>query len=537
MPTRPDRTEMLQEAGLALVSELSLEAVLRRIVELAVQITDARYGALGVLGHDGRIADFITVGITDEQRHRIGDLPVGRGLLGLLIQDARPVRIANIAEDPNSVGFPPNHPPMRSFLGAPVKARGRVFGNLYLTEKQGAAEFDEEDERALVVLATQAGVAVENARLYEEASRRGARLDAIREVSGAILAGSAPDEVLELVARRARELVDADVATVATTAAPGTLEIRVADGARAGELMGMTFDLEGSISGAVIQGSGPQLIRDASDDPRTNQPLVGLGEIGPAMFVALATQERVFGTLTIGKRLGAKVFDFDDLSLVETFAAQAAVALEYARARTELQRLMVMEDRERIAREIHDGAIQALFAVGMGLQGAATLAQDEDLRTRIEDAVGEIDRVIRDLRNYIFGLRPGILADRQLDGAIRELIEEFQDRTGILTVVEINLDVAAELASKSGDVVQLVRELLSNIGRHSGAESCRVSLSRRDGRAVLEVDDDGTGFDPEATAGGHGLPNMRVRAEALGGELELESSRDSGTTVRIGLPL
>jgi GAF domain-containing protein len=528
---------MLLEAGLALASELSLEVVLRRIVELAVEITGARYGALGVLGHDGRLADFITVGITDEQRHQIGDLPVGRGLLGLLIKDARPVRVADIGKDPRSVGFPANHPPMRAFLGAPVTARGRVFGNIYLTEKLGTPQFDEDDERAVVVLATQAGVAIENARLHQEAARREARLDAIREVSGAILAGSGAEEVLELVTRRARELVDGDVATVATTAGEGTLEILVADGMGAGDLLGSSFPVEGTISGAVIQGSGPQLIDDASADLRTSQPVVGHGDIGPAMFVALATPERVLGTLTIGKRRGAKPFDFDDLLLVETFGAQAAVGLEYARTRTELDRLMVMEDRERIARELHDGAIQSLFAVGMGLQGAATLTQDQDLRGRMESAVVEIDRVIRDLRNYIFGLRPGILADRQLEAAIRELAREFQERTDILVVVEIDPQVAAELASSSGDVVQLLRELLSNVGRHSGAESCRVSLSRREGRAVLEVDDDGKGFDPGAVVDGNGLANMQVRTGSLGGTLELESSLQTGTTIRIALPL
>jgi GAF domain-containing protein len=195
---------MLVEAGMVLASELSLDAVLQRIVELAVQMTDARYGALGVLGPEGRISEFITVGVTPEERKAIGHIPVGRGLLGLLIHEARPVRVRKISKDPRSVGFPSNHPPMGSFLGAPVEARGRVFGNIYLTEKQGAEEFDEEDERAIVVLASQAGVAIENARLYAEAARREARSDALREISGAILAGAVGDGLLALVARRAR---------------------------------------------------------------------------------------------------------------------------------------------------------------------------------------------------------------------------------------------------------------------------------------------------------------------------------------------
>ena len=312
------------EAGLALAAERSLESVLQRIVELAVDITVARYGAISVLAPDGRIQEFITEGITDEERAEIGDPPTGHGILGLLISEGRPLRLADIAAHPLSVGFPPHHPPMRSLLGAPVLARGKVFGNIYVTEKQGEDEFSVDDERALQVLATQAGVAVENARLYEE----------------------------------------------------------------------------------------------------------------------------------------------------------------MLRAQDEVRRLEVLDDRERIAKELHDGVIQSLFAVGMSLQGAAALAQDEGISVRIEGAVEDIDRAIRDLRNYIFGLRPGILADRQLDQALRELGAEFEQRSGVVTVVDVDQGIAAELASIASDVVQVTREALSNVGRHAEATTCRVSLRRgRTGRS------------------------------------------------------
>jgi signal transduction histidine kinase len=376
-PPNP-RDHALIEAGMILASELSLDAVLQRIVELAVEITDARYGALGVLTPNGRaIEEFITVGVTPEERAAIGDPPVGHGVLGLLIDEVGPLRLPDIGADPRSVGFPPNHPPMRSFLGAPVVARGRVFGNIYLTEKRDAPEFTEEDEATLIVLATQAGVAVENARLYEETQR----------------------------------------------------------------------------------------------------------------------QHR------------------------------------------ELERLSVLDDRERIAKELHDGVIQSLFAVGMGLQGTAALALDEELSRRIDDAVAEIDRSIRDLRNYIFGLRPGILADRQLDQALRELGAEFEARSEVVTVVDIDERLAAELASRAGDLVQLTREALSNVGRHAKATTCRVSLRRGEsGVAVLEVDDDGTGFDPDVSPAGMGLANMRNRVAALGGELSIDSTAGEGTSVRLTLP-
>lgn len=365
-----DRRDQLIRTGLTLASELSLQAVLQRIIEAAADLTDAQYGALGVLGKDGLIAEFVTTGITPEQRAAIGDPPTGHGILGLLIEDPRPIRIPVLADHPLSHGFPPNHPSMTSFLGAPVISRGTVFGNLYLTNKRDAAEFDEEDEQALVILASQAGVAIENAHLYEE-----------------------------------------------------------------------------------------------------------------------------------------------------------------------VERLGVLEDRERIARELHDGVIQALFAVGMGLQGAALRSPDEETSERIEAAVAELDRVIRDLRTYIFGLRPGILGDRQLDAALRSLVEDFERKSGIVTAVDLDDAVASRLADVAGDVVQLAREALSNVGRHSGAATCRLSLYRRNGSAVLEVDDDGKAFDPASVRRGDGLANMERRAAGLGGTTSIDSTPGLGTTVRIELPL
>jgi two-component system, NarL family, sensor histidine kinase DevS len=377
-PARGDGDRRLIEAGMVLASELALDAVLQRIVELAADLTDARYGALGVLTQDGsRIEDFITVGITDEERARLGDPPTGHGLLGVLIRDAQPIRIPNISADPRSVGFPPNHPPMRSLLGVPITGRGRIFGDLYVTDKRHADGFDDEDERILVILATQAAVAVENARLYEETQRHA----------------------------------------------------------------------------------------------------------------------------------------------------------------SELRRLEVLEDRERIAKELHDGVIQSLFAVGMSLQGLATMAPDDESTRRLEAAVEDVDRAIRDLRNYIFGLRPGILADRQLDQALKELAAEFGTRSHVVTVVDVDGEVAAELSSRASDVVQLVREALSNVGRHGEATTCRVSLFRGPSGAMLEIDDDGRGFDVDMTTWGMGLNNLRGRVESLGGSFRITSVLGEGTTVRLELPL
>lgn len=531
-----DRRDRLIRSGLTLASELSLESVLQRIVDAAVDLTEAQYGALGVLGPDGRIAQFVTTGITSEQRAAIGDPPTGHGILGLLISDARPIRLPDLGKHPVSSGFPPNHPPMSSFLGAPISSRGTVFGNLYLTNKQGAAEFTDEDEESIVILAAQAGIAVENARLYEEAQARQRWLAASAEIAHAILSRTHPDEALRLIVTRARELVRADLTWVVTPEPGGSLRVAFADGARAEDIVGMTVPSETSISGEVISTGQTIAVQDPHDD-RAFKPLVKAGAVGPAVFVPLASQGRAFGTLAAANELGGRSFEDDAVELLEAFAQQAALALEYARVQREVERLVVLEDRERIAKELHDGVIQALFAVGMGLQGTALMSGDEKLSARVEGAVSELDRVIRDLRNYIFGLRPGVLADRQLDQALRVLAEEFQGKSGIVTVVELDESVASELSTEAGEVVQLAREALSNIGRHSGAATCRVSLRQRDGTAVLEIDDDGQGFDPATVRRGEGLSNLEQRAAALGGKASIESVPTQGTMVRIELPL
>ena len=538
--SRPDRKDQLLESALILASDLSLPVVLQRIIELAVKLTDARYGALGVVGSDGRLRDFITTGLTPDQRHAIGPLPVGKGILGVLIREAKPLRLQRISDDPRHVGFPANHPPMQSFLGAPVTARGRVFGNIYLTEKQSAKEFDAEDEAALLVLATQAGVAIENARLYEEARRRGQWLDSVREISSAILAGSESDTVLQTIARRARDLVSAATATIVTPstgADHNSLTIAVADGAHADKLLGLAVPMEGSVSGDVIKSGLSTALADASRDSRAYQPMIALGSMGPMALVPLVLRGRPFGTLIVANPVGGAVFDEEAVRLVETFADQASVALEYGRAQRELNRLSVLDERERIGRELHDGVIQSLFSVGMGLQATANRSRDPEVESRVEAAVTEIDRAIRDLRNYIFGLRPGILADRQLEQALKDLAREFEEKSGVTTVTEIDGTVAAELAPRAADLVQLTREALSNVGKHAEATTCRVSLRRDGDQAILEIDDDGRGFDPGAPHSGLGLRNLMDRGLAIGGRVTVESKATEGTTVRFAVPI
>ncbi|HEV3125068.1 MAG TPA: GAF domain-containing sensor histidine kinase [Candidatus Dormibacteraeota bacterium] len=539
MTTRDQRTAALIEAGVALSSELSLSALLQRIVELAVEVTGARYGALGVVGPDGALVDFITTGLTDDERLAIGPLPRGRGILGALIDDAQPLRLRHITDDPRSVGFPPNHPPMVSFLGAPIRALGMVFGNIYLTEKQDGAEFTEDDKEALVTLATQAGVAVANARLYADIRLREQWLEAVRDISGAILAGDDVNDVLHMVAGRARALAKADHSSIVVPTEDGrSLRIAAADGEHAAELQGMAVPTVGSLSGEVITTGRPLLLADTQSDSRAYLPMVTTAMMGPTIMIPLSIRGRAFGSIAVSRRPGSTQFRDEDLRLMESFADQAALGLEYGRAQRELARLTLVEDRERIAKELHDGVIQSLFAVGLGLQGTAALIAEARLAERIQDAVGEIDRVIGDLRNYIFGLRPHILAGSRLAEALDRIAIDFQEWSGVTTVVDVDESLEIHLAENASHVVQFTREALSNVGKHAGATTCRVSLRRDGDAAVLEIDDDGSGFDIDAAGGkGMGMDNMRNRSEAIGGSLLVTSTRGEGTTVRVRIPV
>ena len=538
MSENRDRKDALLEAGLTLASELSLPIVLQRIVDLAVQVTDARYGALGVIGPDGKLVEFVTTGISARQRREIGAIPHGRGVLGYLISHPKPVRISDIAKHARSVGFPPHHPPMKSFLGAPILAMGKVFGNIYLTEKRNAKEFSEDDEISLVVLATQAGVAVANASLYEDMRQRERWLDALHDITSEILAGADVDSVLPRIAEDARALASADTAMIVTTTPlPDELVVSVAVGERSGGLEGRPVPAAKSISGEVMKSGKPLVFDDATTARRAHQPVIRAANIGPAIFVPLRVRGRATGTLMVGNTRGGRQFEDRMVRLVQTFADQASVAIEYGRAQADQRRLEVMEDRERIAKELHDGIIQSLFAVGMRLQSTALMSGSPDVAARVENAVGELDKVVRDLRNYIFGLRPGILADRQLDQALRLLGQEVQERSSVQVDVNVDGDTAAAISPISHEIVQLTREALSNVVRHASAQHALVSLSRQNSSAVLTIEDDGSGFNTRSISAGNGLRNMRGRAAALGGKLLVTSKRGQGTRLRLTVPI
>jgi signal transduction histidine kinase len=315
--------------------------------------------------------------------------------------------------------------------------------------------------------------------------------------------------------------------------------VLAADGAQAESIIGEVFPLEGSVSGDAITSGRLVALQDAAVDERVAQPIVRSGAFGPALFVPLSARGEPFGTLLLARRRGREPFEEGEVRLAELFAGQAAGVLEQARLQRQVHRLETLEERERIARELHDGTVQALFTVGLGLQGTASLVAEPEAARRIQGAVEELDRVIRDLRNYIFGLEPGVLAQRPLDQALEELVGEFQDRSGVVAIAEIDPDAAAALTQDAAEVVQLVREALSNVSRHADAATCRVSLHRDPDADVvrLEIDDDGRGFDPAAKGSGRGLGNLRARTARLGGRAEIQGVLGEGTTVRIAIPI
>jgi len=493
---------------------------------------------VGVIGEGDELVEFVSTGLSKDQRHQIGDLPRGRGVLGLLISDPRPVRLKEIAEHKASVGFPANHPHMHTFLGAPVQAMGRVFGNIYLAEKRGGGEFSQEDEEALVVLATQAGVAIANASLYEEIRSRQRWLDALRDITGEILAGADADSLLTRIAENARDMAEAQAAViVAATGAGGGLVVAAAVGPNFSSMVGQSVPAGRSISGEVMKTGEPLVFTDAAAERKAYPPIVRVGHVGPAIFVPMRVRGRATGTLMVANLKGGRTFDERTVRLVQTFADQASIAIEYGRAQADQRRVGLMEERERIAKELHDGIIQSLFAVGMGLQGTALMAGSSDITARLDSAVTELDRVILDLRNYIFGLRPGILADRQLDEALRVLGEEMRSRSTASVEVDVDAAVAQRLSGRSTDLVQLTREALSNVSRHSQATRATVRLARSGANAVLTIEDDGVGFDPANNSFGNGLRNMRERAATLGATLDITSRPGKGTRLQMTLPV
>ena len=519
-----DRMRGLLEAVVAIGSGLDLESTLRRIVQTAVGLVDATYGALGVIGDDQRLAEFIPVGLSQDEIERIHHWPEGHGLLGLLIDDPRPLRLADIAAHPESSGFPDGHPPMRSFLGVPVRVRDEVFGNLYLTGKRGGGEFTEDDEAVLVALGAAAGVAVENARLYDAARRQQRWIQASAEVTTRLLSGSEPREVLADIARRTRELSGADLAVLALPDDEGRrLTIAYADGDGAEATRGLVLPAGESLSGQVLTTGEPMTSGDFATDERASQAARGvMSQIGPAELFPLGVPGNVRGVLTVGRRHGAAPFPPALTDVVASFAAQAGVALELAASRDEAQRLSLYEDRDRIARDLHDLVIQRLYATGMSLEGTMPMITRPEVASRINNAVDAMDETIKDIRATIFALQARDSAKGpDLRGDIVVLVEEMTGMLGFAPSLRLGAGLGTQVGPEVGEqVLAALREALSNAARHASASQVDVTVDvDPDGMLAVQVTDDGTGIPADGRRSG--LRNMAKRAEKLGGELRL----------------
>jgi GAF domain-containing protein len=532
-----DRVHALLEAVVAVGSNLELEAVLRRIVEAAVELVDARYGALGVVGEGGRLAEFVPVGFSEQDIARIAHWPEGRGLLGELISNPRPLRLPDLSAHPSSVGFPAAHPPMRSFLGVPVRIRDEVFGNLYLTEKTGGGEFDDEDEAVLVALAAAAGVAIENARLYDEARRQQHWLQASAQVTERLLSGADPDGVLELVTQRALELADADLVALAVPAGDGRqLVIEHACGEGAAQVIGLVLPAEASASGVVMDTGKPLACTDFAGDERVAAVAREHMPLGPAVLVPLGAPGNVRGVLTAGRRQGAMPLAPPAVEMVTTFAAQAGVALELAQHRKESERFAVLEDRDRIGRDLHDLVIQRLYATGMSLQGASALIAQPEAAQRVSSAVDALDETIKEIRSAIFALQPR--PDAQADSlrarvlsVVAEMTEPLGFAPSLRMAGRIDEGVPDEAAQH---LLSALREAMSNAARHAGAS--RVDVSVETGAdLVLTVRDNGSGIGK--TKRRSGLANLEDRADKLGGTLRTRPAGGGGTELEWRVPL
>jgi signal transduction histidine kinase len=538
------RLRDLFDASLALSSELSLDALLQKVVETAARLTDARYAALGVLDTAGDALErFITTGMDEEQRATIGELPRGRGILGVLIREPRPLRLASLGDDPRSVGFPAGHPPMSSFLGVPLALRGVSYGNVYLTEKSGGEEFTVEDEEIVTLLAAQAAVMIENARLYESSTRWSRQLESLHEIVRSIVDEIELDKLLQLVCARVRELTQARVALVALAKADGSVAVSAIEGVDGdvGTLLGRRFDVESKLA-RVLQKGHSARVDSLLEDPDVHPEEAHELGARTGLYVPLISGRRKLGVIAVHDKLTPTLrFSDADERVLEIFASRAAVAVSLSQrvAQETVRRVIQAQESERkhLARELHDETGQALTSILLGL-GTIRAAKSAEAAERAEAEVRElVVQALQDVRRLAVELRPAVLDDFGLAPALARLAATFAERTGVVTDVETRLEqrLPAEIETA---LYRLVQEALTNVVKHAKARHVSIIVGARPGRVVVTVDDDGQGFvEAEVESSSLGLLGMRERLALLGGSLEIESSLAGGTTLSAQVPL
>jgi signal transduction histidine kinase len=539
-----ERLRSLIEAGIGVSSELSLDAVLQRIVEAAADITGARYAALGVIDRSRRrLERFVTSGLTPEEHDRIGELPQGRGILGVLIHDAQALRLDDLMEDPRAVGFPPNHPPMRSFLGVPIMLRGTAYGNLYLTEKEGGGGFTAEDQDLVMLLAAQAAVAVENARLYESATRWSRQLESLNEIGYALIGELELDKLLTLVATSLRELLAARMVVIALPTSDDRMRVEAASGDGTEELVGWSFPRASSKAGRVLDRGRTERIDSVIDDPEVDPISARRFGIRAGLYVPLLVRDRAIGVLIAhDKESHAGPFGDDDVRLAEQFTARAAIAVDLSErvARDSLRRVVAGQEleRRRLARELHDETGQALTSILLGLKAVEESKDAEALEEASRNLRELVVATLQDVRRLAVELRPKALDDFGLVPALERLVQTFTEGTGIEVQLESRLGEERLPGEIETTLYRLIQEALTNVVKHAHARTVSILLVRRGGKVTGIVEDDGRGFDPaEARADGLGLVGMRERAGLVGGRLTVEASAGAGTTIAVEVPV
>jgi signal transduction histidine kinase len=544
--TLPDenRLRALVKAGVAITAELSLDALLQRLVETAAALTRARFAALGVIDRErSGLERFLTTGMDAETHEAIGDLPRGRGILGVLIRDAVALRLHDLGEDPRAVGFPPNHPPMRTFLGVPIHLRGVAYGNLYLTEKEGGEDFTDEDEELVTLLASQAAVAIENARLYEAATGWSKQLESLNEVGNALATETELDRLLDLIARRLRELLDARLVTVLLPAGADELRFAAVAGEGDGQILGERITLASSKSGRVLERGRSERVDSVLDDPDVDNEAMRLIGARSGLWVPLVVRGRAIGVLAAHDKLGPDVrFSDTDLRLAETFATRGALAVDLSEriASDSLRRVVEAQEleRRRLARELHDETGQALTSILLGLKALEDKLDDADTRAAAAELRELVVTTLQDVRRLAVELRPSALDDFGLIAAVERLSASFSEQTGIEIDFETALVAERLPAEVETALYRIVQESLTNVVKHARARRVSILLARRNGAIKAVIEDDGQGFDPAASpSAGFGLVGMRERLALLGGRLEVESSGDTGTTIAAEVPV
>jgi signal transduction histidine kinase len=535
------RLRALFAAGLAVTSELSLDALLHRIVEAAAELTGARYAALGVIDANGvELEQFITHGIDADLRAEIGELPHGRGILGVLIREARPLRLHDLGQDPRSVGFPPAHPPMHSFLGVPIMLRGVAYGNLYLTEKQGGEDFTDEDEELVTLLAGQAAVAIENARLYEASTRWSRQLQSLNEVGNALATETDLERLLDLIVRRLRELLGARIVALALPIGGDSLRFAAVAGAE--DLLGTTISRSESKSGAVLDRRRSERIDSVLDDPEVHQEISRQLAARTGMWIPLIGRDKAIGVLEIHDKEGPDArFSHDDFRLAETFATRAAVAVELSQrvARDAVRRVVQAQEleRQRLARELHDETGQALTSILLGLKPLEEALADHPARAALTELREQVVSALQDVRRLAVELRPAVLDDFGLVPALERLTDAFADQPDIRVDFHSALGDRRLPSEVETTLYRVVQESLTNIVKHANAQHVSVSIARRGSTVAAVIEDDGAGFDERAVRDDSvGLLGMRERLSFVDGRLEIESRPGSGTTVVAEVP-